>query len=70
MVGDRVILDLGTIRKSGEVVEDRGFIGVGGRQLVAVRWDARSPEAVRVYEVPAEELQLAGNKGGSADRRA
>ena len=56
-VGDRVILDLGYRRKLGEAVEDRGFIGVGGRQLVRVRWEAESPEAVRVYEVPAEELE-------------
>jgi len=56
-VGDRVVRDLGVRRKFGEVVEDRGFIGVGGRQLVTVCWNAESPEAVQVYEVPAEELE-------------
>jgi hypothetical protein len=58
-VGDRVIRLVGARRFPAEVVEDRGFIGKGGRQLVTIRRTGVSPELGKPYEVPAEELELA-----------
>jgi len=57
-VGDRVVLHLGPQDIFAEVVEDRGFIGVGGRQLVGIRRTGVSEELTQSYEVPAEELEL------------
>ena len=39
-----------------EVIEDRGFIGVGGRQILRVRTLEEMEEVRRVSEVPAEEV--------------
>jgi hypothetical protein len=58
-VGDRVVLHLGREDVFAEVVEDRGFIGRGGRQLLRIRRLGVSPELSHPYEVPAEELELA-----------
>jgi hypothetical protein len=58
-VGDRVLLHVGAERLPAEVVEDRGFIGKGGRQLLRIRRVDVSPELAEPYEVPAEELELA-----------
>ncbi|HZL35592.1 MAG TPA: hypothetical protein VFC78_09810 [Tepidisphaeraceae bacterium] len=57
-VGDHVVLHLGERDVFADVVEDRGFIGVGGRQLVAIRRTGVGPELSEPYEVPAEELEL------------
>lgn len=58
-VGDRVILVVGERRLPAEVVEDRGFIGRGGRQLLRIRRLGVSPELSEPYEVPAEEVEVA-----------
>jgi len=58
-VGDHVVLHLGPEDVIAEVVEDRGFIGKGGRQLLSIRRVGVSPELSQPYEVPAEELELA-----------
>ena len=58
-VGDHVVLHLGREDVIAEVVEDRGFIGRGGRQLLSIRRVGVSPELSQPYEVPAEELELA-----------
>ena len=68
-VGDRVVLHLGTEDVFAEVVEDRGFIGVGGRQLLAIRRTGVAPEISEPYEVPAEELELVRRKGRAAPAR-
>jgi hypothetical protein len=57
-VGDRVIRVVGARRFPAEVVEDRGFIGKGGRQLLRIRRIGVPPELAEPYEVPAEELEL------------
>lgn len=59
-VGDRVVLHLGPRDIFAEVVEDRGYIGKGGRQLLRIRRVDVSPELAQPYEVPAEELELVG----------
>jgi hypothetical protein len=58
-VGDTVVLHLGQRDVIAEVVEDRGFIGKGGRQLLRIRRVGVSPELAEPYEVPAEEVELA-----------
>ena len=57
-VGDHIILHLGVRDFHAEVVEDRGFIGVGGRQLIRIRKLGVPPEMSEPYEVPAEEVEL------------
>ena len=61
-VGDRVVLHLGPEDAFAEVVEDRGFIGHLGRQLLRIRRLDVEPELSQPYEVPAEELELVSRK--------
>jgi hypothetical protein len=56
-VGDRVIRVVGERRFPAEIVEDRGFIGRGGRQLLRIRRTGVPVELAEPYEVPAEELE-------------
>ena len=57
-VGDRVRFKLGANRVVGTVVEDRGLIGVGGRQLVRVEVKL-DPTYLREFEIPAVLLTAA-----------
>jgi len=57
-VGDRVRFKLGAHRLVGTVVEDRGFIGVGGRQLVRIEVEI-DPTYSREFELPAALLTAA-----------
>ncbi len=57
-VGDRVRFKLGAHRVVGTVVEDRGFIGVNGRQLVRVEVEL-DPPFLREFELPAALLTAA-----------
>ncbi|HEY0477418.1 MAG TPA: hypothetical protein VGD37_07825 [Kofleriaceae bacterium] len=57
-VGDRVRFQLGAHRVIGTVVEDRGLIGVGGRQLVRVEVEL-DPTYLREFEIPAALLTAA-----------
>jgi hypothetical protein len=61
-VGDRVVLHLGARDVYAAVVEDRGPLAQGGRQLVSIRRLGVSPELSQPYEVPAEELELVEEK--------
>lgn len=56
-VGDRVRFLLGNVHVTADVIEDRGDIGVGGRQLVGLSYRAPWGEAVR-SELAAEEVTL------------
>jgi hypothetical protein len=56
-VGDRVKFQFVTTPVEGVVIEDRGFIGSGGRQLVTVEID--EPDFHVVLEMPSEELEPA-----------
>jgi hypothetical protein len=53
-VGDRVRFVLGTQEVVADVVEDRGGIGVGGRQLVGI--------ALRTYEGEVEKFEMAAEE--------
>jgi hypothetical protein len=57
-VGDRVQLRFGPKFVTGTIVEDRGFIGVGGRRLWTVTAEFDQTNTL-VMEVPEEELTTA-----------
>jgi len=54
-VGARVGVPFGTPILPGEVIEDRGDLGIGGRQIVRIRFNV-DPDVVVDTERPAEEL--------------
>jgi hypothetical protein len=54
--GDHVSFLFGTGTVTGEVVEDRGCLGIGGRRLYGIRFEI-NPGDDRVHtEMPEEEL--------------
>jgi hypothetical protein len=57
-VGDRVRFKLGAHRVVGTIIEDRGFMGVGGRQLVRVEVELDATY-LREFELPAALLTAA-----------
>jgi hypothetical protein len=56
-IGDKVRLRFGNRTVTGTVVEDRGRIGVGGRQLFRIV--VKTGDEERALELPAEELRAA-----------
>lgn len=56
--GDRVTFTVGTFTFHARVVEDRGALGVGGRQVVRIEVlpDGDSGEEPRRFEMPADDL--------------
>jgi hypothetical protein len=58
-VGDRVTFEFGTHTVVATVIEDRGYIGAGGRQLLRVRLPVEETDEFREFEVPAEEVKSA-----------
>lgn len=55
--GDRVSIVRGNYEIEALVIEDRGNIGVGGRQLVRIRVED-DPGEFREFEAAAEETRL------------
>lgn len=64
-VGDRVRFQLGARKVVGTVVEDRGMIGLGGRQLVRVEVPL-DPSYVQSIELPAALLEPVRSKTRTA----
>jgi hypothetical protein len=75
-VGTRVLVPLPWHTMEAVVIEHRGFIGVGGREMVCIQpldpADDRGP-----FEVPVEELEIVaaeapsgGRRGRAAERQA
>jgi hypothetical protein len=54
-VGDRVRVRLGLQESLGTIVEDRGWLGSGGRHLFRIKVEFDSPNTV-FMELPEEEL--------------
>ena len=54
-VGDRVVLKQAGNDGRATVIEDRGPLGIDGRQIVGIRLDG---ETAREFEVRAEDLAL------------
>jgi hypothetical protein len=69
-VGDRVKMIAGSLQFPALVVEDRGNIGVGGRQLIGIRRLRVPAYMVGPYEVAAEDVVLMSNGKGSSARKA
>src|SRR5687767_5691159 len=69
-IGDEVDLNLGTRKVRVRIVEDRGRIGKGGRQLFRVERVRGGPEGRSSYEVPAEDLlqRKSASRGTSTSR--
>jgi hypothetical protein len=57
--GDRVRFRWGPQSPEGEIVEDRGPIGMGGRQLYRIKFDIGSNQ-VMFTELSEEEMTAAG----------
>jgi hypothetical protein len=55
-VGEKVRVRLGPHELEGEVIEDRGDIGAGGRRLLRVAVTIDS-ETVQEYELPADQVE-------------
>ena len=56
-VGDHVRFDYGAREVLAEVIEDRGPIGVGGRQIIRVRLIGDEWHGAQLdFEVPAEQV--------------
>jgi hypothetical protein len=65
-VGDRVAFDFGTYRAVGEITEDRGDIGVGGRRLLRIRTDGGESVDPMWIELPEAEITLLPRDGSVA----
>lgn len=52
-IGDRIVISYGTGERVVEVIEDRGPIGVGGRQLIRVK----APDSEHEFEVPVANIR-------------
>lgn len=55
-IGDHVSFVYGLKRIAGSIVEDRGKVGMGGRQLFLVEVPLQFGDPMR-FELPADELQ-------------
>jgi hypothetical protein len=53
--GDRISFLFGTTPVSGQIIEDRGCLGVVGRRLYGIRFEI-NPEDPRYIEMPEEEI--------------
>ena len=54
VVGAKVEIDFAGRRLKGEVIEDRGDIGVRGRKLVRIRWEDSDEE----IELPFDDVEV------------
>jgi hypothetical protein len=63
-VGDWVQIPFGTAPLRGEVIEDRGAIGVGGRRLFRVSIPIPPAEPM-LAEFPEDEIEPAPENSGS-----
>lgn len=58
--GDQVSFSVGRSVFLAHVIEDRGNLGIGGRQIVRIEVLPDADEEPRRFEMPAEELQPIG----------
>jgi len=68
-VGDRVRITLGLSTTLLEVVEDRGNLGVGGRQIVRVRELGPYSDPDSTYEVRADDVTIVRRAPTGSRRR-
>lgn len=55
-VGDKVAFTFAGRRRVARIIEDRGNIGRGGRQLLRVVYVGRGGQFEQSFEVPAEDV--------------
>jgi hypothetical protein len=68
-VGTRVLVPLLWHKMEAEVIEHRGFIGVGGREMVRIQ--PLDPADDRgAFDVPVEDIEVPGADGEAATGRA
>lgn len=58
-VGDRVQFSFGGHPTVGTIIEDRGPLGVGGRQLIRVRVDVAETDETLEFEIPVSDVKSA-----------
>lgn len=68
-VGTRVLVHWPTTTTEAEVIEDRGYLGIGGRQIVRIR-ATQETDLPKDFEVPAEELEVLSLPAPKTRRRA
>ncbi|MEX2215777.1 MAG: hypothetical protein WD768_16820 [Phycisphaeraceae bacterium] len=57
-VGERVHVQVGPTKRTVEIVEDRGLIGVGGRRIYRVRLVDQAEDLQSTFEVPAAQVSV------------
>lgn len=60
-VGTRVLIPFPMHKMEAEVIEHRGFIGVGGREMVRIR-PLGSEDDERAFDVPVDEIEIVGRQ--------
>ncbi len=65
-VGDRVTFRIGDNDIMAIVIEDRGNLGYGGRQIVGIEFSLDPPHHVLQAEFPSEELEPAPRRRRAA----
>lgn len=60
-VGARVLIPFPGHKMEAEVIEHRGFIGVGGREMVRIRL-AGSDDEGGAFDVPVDEIEVVGKQ--------
>lgn len=56
-VGTRVLVPFPSHKMTAEVIEHRGFIGVGGREMVRIRPEG-SKDDEGAFDVPVDEIEI------------
>lgn len=56
-VGTRVLIPFPSHKMAAEVIEHRGFIGVGGREMVRIR-SLASDDDSGAFDVPVDEIEV------------
>jgi hypothetical protein len=56
-VGTRVLIPFPRHKMEAEVIEHRGFIGVGGREMVRIR-PLGSDDDEGAFDVPVDEIEI------------
>jgi len=55
-IGDKITYGIGKNKIDGVIIEDRGFIGVGGRQLVRI--SSFFNEEIKEFELSVEDFEF------------
>lgn len=59
-VGTRVLIPFASHKMQAEVIKHRGFVGVGGREMVRIR--PLGADDDRGFDVPVDEIEIVGEQ--------